>query len=422
MSTPLSDPAAPVSEDRALRVLVVDDSSAQRLLLRTLMRRWGYAVEAVGSGQEALALCQRERFDLIISDWIMPGMSGPDFCRAFRQMETESYCYFILLTAKTETDAVAEGLDIGADDFLSKPVAPEELRARMKAGERLLDMERRLRDQNRQITATLAELQDLYSALDRDLRQARVLQQSLVRERAFSMEGAQLSLLLRPSGHVGGDMVGFFPSGEGRIGFYAFDVSGHGVSSALMCARIAGLFSGGTGGQNIALDGPPEAPQALSPDTVAARMNRLLLSEVETEHYCTLCYADADLRSGQVRFVQAGHPHPLVQRADGTVEYLGEGGLPVGLFGEARYDAYTTRLSPGDRLLIYSDGITEYADASGVELGEPGLRQIMERLHGLRGHALLDALLWELAQWGGSDDFGDDVSAVLFEYQSPYAA
>ncbi len=421
MNTSLSDTTAPLSASSVLRVLVVDDSSAQRLLLRTLLRRWGYDVETAASGQEALERCRQERFDLIISDWIMPGMSGPDFCRAFRQLDSDSYCYFILLTAKTETDAVAEGLDIGADDFLRKPVAPEELRARMNAGERLLEMERRLRDQNRQIASTLTELRELYSALDRDLREARKLQQSLVRERDFRMEGAQLSLLLRPSGHVGGDMVGFFPSGEGRIGFYAFDVSGHGVTSALMCARIAGLFSGGAGGQNIALDGPPDAMTAHQPGLVAERMNRLLLSEIDTEHYCTLCYADADLRTGQVRFVQAGHPHPLVQRADGSIEYLGEGGLPVGLFAEARYDSTMIKLRPGDRLLIYSDGITEYADANGAELGEPGLGRIMERLHGLRGHALLDALLWELAQWGGSDDFGDDVSAVLFEYDHPLA-
>ena len=419
MHTPLPDTAGSPADSPVLRVLVVDDSHAQRLLLKTLLRGWGYDVATAASGLEALALCRQERFDLIVSDWIMPGMSGPDFCRAFRQLDGDSYCYFILLTAKTDTGAVAEGLDIGADDFLSKPVAPDELRARMKAGERLLEMERRLRDQNHQIASTLAELRELYSALDRDLRQARKLQQSLVRARDCHMDGAHLSLLLRPSGHVGGDMVGFFPIGEGRLGFYAFDVSGHGVTSALMCARLAGLFSGGAGGQNIALGGAPDDPVVHPPDLVAERMNRLLLSEMDTEHYCTLCYAEADLQTGQVRFVQAGHPHPLVQRADGDIDFLGTGGLPIGLFSEARFESTTIHLRPGDRLLIYSDGITENADPRGAELGEPGLRRIVQRLHGLRGHALMDAMLWDLAQWGGSDEFGDDVSAVLFEYDHP---
>ena len=171
----------------------------------------GYQVTQAASGDTALQLCQTNRFDLILSDWMMPGMNGLDFCRAFRALDHESYSYFILLTSNNEKNAVAEGLNVGADDFLSKPVGTSELRARIFAGERLLAMERQVKARNEELQAALRKLQALYDAVDRDLMEARKLQQSMIRDRFHDFGGSQLSLMLHSSGHVGGDMVGTFP-------------------------------------------------------------------------------------------------------------------------------------------------------------------------------------------------------------------
>jgi len=403
---------------RRRRVLVVDDSRAQRLLLRVSLARWGYDVTEADSGDVALKLCRDASFDIVLSDWVMPGLSGPDFCRAFRALPGVCYGYFILLTSKSEKDEVASGLDAGADDFLSKPVNPSELRARMQAGERLLEMQRELHDKNRLLGAALNELQGVYDSLDRDLIEARKLQQSLVRDRHRNFGTATVSLMLRPSGHIGGDLVGYFQLTPRRLAFFSIDVSGHGVASAMMAARLAGMMSSSAPDASIALvmggDGPVDA---WPPEIVAARLNRMVLDVMQVDQYFTCVYADADLMTGHVALVQAGHPHPLLLTADGGVQTLGQGGLPIGLVAGGQWDRLEVQLRAGDRLFLMTDGLTECRNVAGDELGEDGLTAMVRRNLDLQGERFLDALQWDLERFAGSGDFVDDVSAVLFDWR-----
>ena len=401
-------------------VLIVDDSRAQRKILQMQLTRWGYDITEAASGDEALALCLVQDFDIVLSDWMMPGMSGVEFCKAFRGLPREGYGYFILLTSKSEKAEIADGLENGADDFLTKPVSADELRARLRAGERILGMQDELVEKNRLIGSTLGELQKLYDSLDRDLIEARKLQQTLVRDRFRDFGAGTASLLLRPSGHVGGDLVGSFVISPQRIGVYAVDVSGHGVASAMMTARLAGLLSGASPDQNIALKAAPDgARDAWPPAEVAARLNRIMLEDLQVDQYFTLAYAEVDLETGHFSLVQAGHPHPMILRHNGSVEQLGEGGLPIGLIEGAAYSQTTARLCPGDRLFLMSDGVTECPNPDGEELGEEGLRKLLLQNAVLPSADLLEALVWDLNTHAGGQDCPDDISGILFDYRGP---
>ncbi len=413
--TPKDNPTP--AEDTVRHVLVVDDSRAQRMVLSLALRRGGYRVTEAASGEEALALCQAQTFDMVLSDWMMPGMTGLDFCRAFRALPRHGYSYFILLTSKSESAEVADGLDCGADDFLSKPVSSDELRARLRAGERILAMQEELLTKNALIGRTLGELQSIYDSLDRDLIEARQIQQTLVRERQRMFHEGEVTALLRPSGHVGGDLVGFFEINERRIVLFSVDVSGHGVASAMLTARLAGLLSGTSSEQNIAMTaGPYGQRTAWPPEMVAYRFNRVMFETLRVEQYFTMVYAEVDLRSGRVSLVQAGHPHPAVIRANGTVDFVGQGGMPIGLIPGATYERVDLVLAPGDRLFIVSDGVTECASPTGEELGEKGLAARLAHHCALGNADLLEALVWDLSEFAGTDTFADDVSGVLFRY------
>jgi sigma-B regulation protein RsbU (phosphoserine phosphatase) len=414
LPTAVLDPAAPAPPPR--RLLIVDDSRAQRHLLRLALRRGVYEVTEAASAEEALAVCASTPFDLVISDWMMPGMSGLDFCRAFKAMPRQGYGYFILLTSKSDKAEVASGLDCGADDFVPKPVNPDELRARLRAGERIIGMQEELVAKNRLIGETLARLQAVYDSLDRDLIEARKLQETLLRERVRDFGRGRATALLRPSGHVGGDLVGFFPAGPRRVAVYGVDVSGHGIASAMMTARLAALLSGASPDQNIALTGGTDRRRgAWPPEIVAARLNRLMTEEFNVDQYFTLAYAEIDLGSGRLGLVQAGHPHPAILRAGGAVEFLGAGGLPVGLIPGAEWTRVEAQLRPGDRLFLMSDGVTECPGAAG-DFGQSGVAAFLGAHAALGDAALLEALVWALSRHAGGEDFPDDVSGVLFHY------
>ncbi|MES0862054.1 SpoIIE family protein phosphatase [Ruegeria sp. SCPT10] len=401
------------------KVLVVDDSRLQRRILVASLKKWGFEVLEADNGEKALELCAEFAPDLVLSDWVMPGMSGLEFCRAFRALDSEHYSYFILLTSKSEKQEVARGLDAGADDFLIKPLEADELRARISAGARILDMQRELSDKNRLIESALDELKLAHDAIDKDLKQARKIQESLVPELTREFGVSRVSLLLKPCGHIGGDLVGMFSPGPNRLGFYSIDVSGHGITSAMMTARLGGYLSSQHFDQNVALEKRMNKFYALlPPEQVAETLNSRLMVDTGIEEYFTMVYAIVDLRSGHMKMVQAGHPHPLLLRQDGSTEYLGDGGLPIGLIPDANFQQVETKLNPGDRLLLHSDGFTECHLAEGGLLEEDGLREMaLDCASGQGGSEFLDDMFWRLTQrMPPNEGMGDDVSAVFFEY------
>jgi len=411
-----------LATDAIRRVLVVDDSRLQRHILISTLTRSGFEVIEADSGERAMEICRDAPPDLVLSDWMMPGMSGLEFCRAFRALPTDGYGYFILLTSKSDKHDIAKGLDAGADDFLTKPVNAHELRARISAGARILSMQRELSQKNRVISDTLDKLRKAHDAIDRDLIQARRIQQSLVPELTRDFGASRVSLLLKPCGHIGGDLVGMFSPGGTRIGFYAIDVSGHGITSAMVTAKLGGYLSSTYFDQNVGLEKRHESFFALRrPSEVARILNERFIADTGVDEYFTMVYGTADLRNGQVQMVQAGHPHPLLLRRDGEAEFLGAGGVPVGLLPDQAYTQFETVMAPGDRLLFYSDGFTEFRLAGGHMLESEGFLDLVRSCDtGRGGQPLLEDLFGRLREMmAPGQSMEDDISATLFEYNGP---
>ncbi|MBA4490858.1 PP2C family protein-serine/threonine phosphatase [Paracoccus sp. S1E-3] len=405
--------AAPAAARRKL-VLVVDESRAQRAMLAIHLTRAGYEVAEAESGDTALAFCGARRPDVILSDWVMRGISGPELCQQLRTDREGPYIYFVLLASKDEPADIAFGLESGADDFLTKPASAAELLARLRAGERILRLQDEAHSVYVRLSETLAALRSAQVAMDRDLNEARRLQQGLIGERQARYGDFTVSNLLRSAGHVGGDLTGSFAINARRFGVFAIDVSGHGVAAALLTARLATQFSASVD-QNAALFiNEYGLYESRSPAVLARYLNHLMLADLRVDTYFTMVYAVVDQISGEVRLVQSGHPHPLIQRADGKIEQVGNGGLPVGVIEGADYEEISFVLAPGDRLLIASDGIWDAADASGRVLGAEGLAAVLQTNRSTKGLGLVEAMVWSVLGYSGGRQT-DDISAVLIE-------
>lgn len=132
-------------------ILIVEDNPVSRKLLEKTLKKGGYEVMSASTGEEALKKLKKKFFPIIITDWIMPGMDGVELCRRIRTMDLPGYVFIILLTAKDTKEDIIEGLEAGADDYLTKPLNFPELKARLKSGFRILELEKSLKKANEEI-------------------------------------------------------------------------------------------------------------------------------------------------------------------------------------------------------------------------------------------------------------------------------
>jgi DNA-binding response OmpR family regulator len=142
-----------------MNVLVADDDPVSRRLLQSYLQKWGHEVTVAADGAEAWRLFQERGFPLVLSDWVMPEVDGPELVRRIRACPRPGYAYLILLSAKSQKEDVVEGMEAGADDFVTKPFDRDELRVRVRAGERIVRLEQTLAEQNRALAEARAALQ-----------------------------------------------------------------------------------------------------------------------------------------------------------------------------------------------------------------------------------------------------------------------
>lgn len=264
------------------------------------------------------------------------------------------------------------------------------------------------------ILVKLDQVQAIYDALDEDILRACELQKSFVQNRQLYWPTGNLSLCNQPRNQIGGDLVGHFPAGTSATGFFALDVSGHGLAAALLSARIAGMLLGGSVQANIALERTNGVLHARAPSETLAELNDLMFQTMETDQYftCLIGYIEHD--TGRVVYGQAGHPKPIILRNDGTADFVGDGGLPVGLVPGADYYNQELRLQSGDRLFIYSDGMCELPTIGPLQiLGDAQLLDLLQTMPKRTGDPFFDQFLNALLQRTPRKQFHDDISALL---------
>ncbi|KGD80052.1 sigma-B regulation protein RsbU (phosphoserine phosphatase) [Pantoea sp. PNA 14-12] len=393
-------------------VLIVEDSLVYRRLLSRMLTQWGYRVSEAENGIVALSILETQPVSMVISDWEMPEMDGLTLCREIRGRQLGHYIYFILLTARENPNDLTQGFDAGVDDFLSKPVEQSELRARLHAGTRILSLEATLAARNTHLSEALRQI-------EQDLEVAARIQHSVLPAHQQCYGDYFSDWLFLPSAWVSGDIFNVFPL-DNHLGFYCVDVSGHGVGAAMMSLAVARQFLHGRTVERFLLDGDKGV---VSPAEVVRILNeRFCSDEAEIVSYFTLIYGVINLTSGEGRLCQAGHPTPFIVTPHGQIRTVGEGGAPVGLMPHLSWTDVSFTLAPGERLCLFSDGITECENLAGEQFGQERLQTCIQDSIAQAPDDLLQQFGQHLIRWRNGENteqhaMADDVSLLIIEHQ-----
>jgi sigma-B regulation protein RsbU (phosphoserine phosphatase) len=393
-----------------MKVLIAEDDRVSRRMLHRQLEKWDHEVVAAADGSEAWEKFQGGEFSIVVSDWMMPEMDGPELVRRVRKAAEGRYVFIILLTAKSQKEDIVAGMEAGADDFLSKPFDRGELRVRLRAGERIIELERSLAQRNQL-------LHEANQRMKRDLDAAAQLQQSLLPTAPPDVPGMRFAWDFRPCDELAGDFLNVFRLGPKYVGMYVADVSGHGVAASLLSVTISRVLTPHPSMSSLLVK-PGEGgieDRVVPPIEVATELNKRFPMEESGEKYFTIAYGVLNTETREFRYVSAGHP-PIALLSPGEEPRFLEGtGFAVGWFPEVEYEEHAVQLAPGDRLWIYSDGVPEAMNPEHDQYGEQRLARAIDQSRSQPLNSSVAGLLREIELWCGSAGPNDDVSILALE-------
>ena len=391
---------------KTISLLVVDDDPVFSLFVRQLLLSLAETlpcrVGCVESGEAGLEAVRRERFDLALVDYHLPGLSGLDWLERVRSLPPEQQPAVIMLTGSGNESVAVEAMKRGAKDYLQKNDL--DVASLMRALQSALAQKR------------LAEQVAAYHAqIQADLEMARKLQESLLPQTypTFPAGAAVVESALRFqhrylwTTQLGGDFFSIQNLSDTAAGLLVCDVMGHGVRSALVTAMLRALV------------GDLEM-HVHDPAMFLLEMNRRLaaiLKQIGEPLYATAVYLVADLAAGELRYARAGHPAPLHLQADRVepLPFPPHAGAALGLFEKAEFTTCRRPLAAGDRLVLFTDGLYEAANEAGEEFGLERLLAATRRAESLPLGELLDGLIAAARVHMDGNEFDDDVCLLGME-------
>ena len=381
------------AEGQAPHVLVCDDSAVNCLLAKSVLEKDGCHVEVVHGGEEALQLLQRYAFDLVLLDIEMPGISGIEVTRQLRATQSERiYLPIILLTAKTDAASKLEGLQAGATDFLTKPFDPHELVARI----RNFVGSKRLHDR----------LMTTNKVLEQERAKVHQVQMGLLPKAMPKLQGLRFAATYRPCQMAGGDFYDVIPREDGRILLAMGDVSGHGIPSAMYMAVLRAVLHA-------------KAAEMAPIGEIIAALNHILQHALDSFSFVTFYLAEYDPATYKLIQIGAGHPPAMIQDLEtNMIEDLPlHGCLPLGIAPDLDLVITEATLAPGQRLILYTDGIVEQQGPDGSFFERSNFVETLRDAHGFQLDQVPEFLMERLYRFAGTRSTADDVTLLMMEIQ-----
>jgi sigma-B regulation protein RsbU (phosphoserine phosphatase) len=396
-----------------MNVLIVDGSTTVQLLLSGKLRGWGHTVTVACNGLDGWEKVRKDTYDLVISDWDLPEIDGLNLCRMIRGYSFRQYVYVILCARREQMSDLIACIEAGADDFITKPVDFSELRFRVVAAQRLMQLQSELTSQNQGLRKVNQELTEAHSKMERDLEAAAAAQIRLLPKIYDLHPKVRLDWLFIPSRYLAGDTLNYYMADDRHLVFYQLDVSGHGIPAALLSITLSRILVPLEGSPAVRVSPVDGQLELAPPADVIAELNARL--QGEDDIHFTIVYGILDVFTRELRFCQAGHPGPVLMRRREPPAVLGEGGFPVGMIPGMTYDEKVLQLEAGDRLIVYSNGLSECENAVSIRYEQQRLTEMLDQNRDGSLEALMNGVREALGTWRGQAEFADDVSVLALE-------
>jgi len=368
-------------------ILVVDDSATNlQVVVRTLYGT-GHRILVARDGATALEIAQRATPDLVLLDIMMPAMDGFEVCRALKAKPETRDAAVIFMSARGELSDKVSGLELGAVDYITKPIQAEEVMARVAAHLSRQHLERALRISR--------------DKLDRELAGAARMQRSILPAAMPEHPRVSFAAYYETSRHAGGDYYDVLPLGGDRFGIMVADVSGHGAPSAIVMAMIRAVLH--------TYPGVPDDPPA-----VLDHINRHFRFLWESSMYATAVYAVLDAGRGTLRVSSAGHPPPLLLRPGDAACPLSIDPTMCLIWDELRdIPRAEQTLHPGDRVVFYTDGITDRGASDGSMYDPDQFAAALTRIGAAPAAEIVRSIVNEVDRFAGGHEPDDDQTLLV---------
>ncbi len=368
------------------RILIADDQSDLLDALKLLLKGQGIEIDAVTSPEAALAAVQSRPFDLVLMDLnytgdTTSGREGIDLLARLQQLD--QLLPVVVMTGWGSVDLAVEAMRRGVRDFVQKPWDNGHLINTLKH-EIEEGRTRRRRD----------------AAERRELAEALKIQKRLLPQQVPQIDGWELAVSWQPASGVGGDCFDTIRFADTRLGISIADVVGKGIPAALLMSNLQAAVRA-------------FASEIVEPRELCHQVNRILCGNIAEGRFISFFYAILDAATGTLTYTNAGHYLPMLVSAAGAVERLGTGGPVLGVIANADYEQSAVTIAAGDRLVLFTDGLTEARSAADEEFGEQRLLEALLEHRACSAPALQARLANAVAAFTGGSLQDDATLMVL---------
>lgn len=367
------------------RVLIADDQNDLLDALRLLLKGEGIQMEAVTSPEAALLALSKAPYDLLLMDLNYTGdtTSGTEGMDLLARVQAlDSSLPVVVMTGWGSVDLAVETMRRGVRDFVQKPWDNNHLLATLRS-EIEAGRERRREAEDGK----------------RELEEARRIQRKLLPTTVPQVDGCEIATQWRPASGVGGDLFDLIPFESSRVAVCIADVVGKGIPAALLMSNLQASVRA-------------FASEAAQPAELCQQVNRILCGRIAEGRFISFFYCRIDTSLGLVTYANAGHYPPVIVREDGSVERLEQGGPVLGVFTDGSYEQAHVQISSGDRIIMFTDGVTEARNEDDEEFGEERLIATAIENRACSAPALEARLADAVAAFTG-DKLQDDATLIV---------